>query len=208
MLFCKTITAFQGYSLKSLFWNLLTWSLKMSVVDFNFNNVEGLALSCKWSFLVLPQLKSRRDVFFKKYVLRNFAKFTGKHLRQSLYFDKVAGMRTATLLKERLWNRCFRVNFAKFLRTPFLQKTSGGYFWKSQKNDMKFRKIKVNKSVHIAKWRQRYYKTLNNIFLDVPNHALKDVYMLNYGTIKNTKSSYYTGFFIINFFNHNTVESR
>ena len=208
MLFCKTITAFQGYSLKSLFWNLLTWSLKMSVVDFNFNNVEGLALSCKWSFLVLPPLKSRRDVFFKKYVLRNFAKFTGKHLRQSLYFDKVAGMRTATLLKERLWNRCFRVNFAKFLRTPFLQKTSGGYFWKSQKNDMKFRKIKVNKSVHIAKWRQRYYKTLNNIFLDVPNHALKDVYMLNYGTIKNTKSSYYTGFFIINFFNHNTVESR
>ena len=208
MLFCKTITAFQGYSLKSLFWNLLTWSLKMSVVDFNFNNVEGLALSCKWSFLVLPPLKSRRDVFFKKYVFRNFAKFTGKHLRQSLYFDKVAGMRTATLLKERLWNRCFRVNFAKFLRTPFLQKTSGGYFWKSQKNDMKFRKIKVNKSVHIAKWRQRYYKTLNNIFLYVPNHALKDVYMLNYGTIKNTNSSYYTGFFIINFFNHNTVESR
>ena len=200
MLFCKTITAFQGYSLKSLFWNLLTWSLKMSVVDFNFNNVEGLALSCKWSFLVLPSLKSRRDVFFKKYVFRNFAKFTGKHQCQSLYFDKVAGMRTATLLKERLWHRCFPVNFAKFLRAPFLQKTSGGYFWKSQKNDMKLRKIKVNKSVYIAKWRQRYYKTLNNIFLHVPNHALKDVYMLNYGTIKNTNSSYYIGFFIINFF--------
>ena len=33
--------------------------------------------------------------------------------------------RSATLLKKRLWRRCFPVNFAKFLRTPFLQNTSG-----------------------------------------------------------------------------------
>ena len=43
----------------------------------------------------------------KKGVLRNSAKFTGKHLRP------------ATLLKKRLWHRCFPVKFAKFLRTPF-----------------------------------------------------------------------------------------
>ena len=30
----------------------------------------------------------------------------------------------ATLLKKRLWRRCFPVNFAKFPRTPFLQHTS------------------------------------------------------------------------------------
>ena len=30
----------------------------------------------------------------------------------------------ATLLKKRLWRRCFPVNFAKFLRTPFLKNTS------------------------------------------------------------------------------------
>ena len=30
-----------------------------------------------------------------------------------------------TLLKKRLWYRCFPVNFGKFLRTPFLQNTSG-----------------------------------------------------------------------------------
>ena len=29
------------------------------------------------------------------------------------------------LLKKRLWHRCFPVNFAKFLRKTFLQKTSG-----------------------------------------------------------------------------------
>ena len=32
---------------------------------------------------------------------------------------------SATLLKKRLWHRCFPVNFAKFLRTPFSQNTSG-----------------------------------------------------------------------------------
>ena len=31
----------------------------------------------------------------------------------------------ATLLKKRLWHRCFPVNFEKFLRALFLQKTSG-----------------------------------------------------------------------------------
>ena len=40
-------------------------------------------------------------MFCKKYFLRNFAKFTGKHLCQSLFFNKVAGS-------------------AKFLRTTFL----------------------------------------------------------------------------------------
>ena len=34
-------------------------------------------------------------------------------------------LRPATLLKKRLWQRCFCINFAKFLRTPFLQDTSG-----------------------------------------------------------------------------------
>ena len=43
----------------------------------------------------------------KKDVLRNFKKFTGKHLCKSLFFNKAAGL------------RCFSVNFAKFLRTPF-----------------------------------------------------------------------------------------
>ena len=47
---------------------------------------------------------------------RNFTKFTGKHLCQSLFFNKVA--------KKRLWHRCFPVIFVKFLRTPFLQTTS------------------------------------------------------------------------------------
>ena len=31
-------------------------------------------------------------MFCKEGVLRNFAKFTGKHLRQTLFFNKVAGL--------------------------------------------------------------------------------------------------------------------
>ena len=34
---------------------------------------------------------SRPDVFCEKGVLRNFAKFTGEHLCQSHFFNKVAG---------------------------------------------------------------------------------------------------------------------
>ena len=45
---------------------------------------------------------SRPEVFCKKGVLRNFTKFTGKHLCQSLFFNKVAGLWAATLLKKRL----------------------------------------------------------------------------------------------------------
>ena len=36
---------------------------------------------------------SRPEVFCKKDVLRNFTKFTGKHLCQSLFFNEVAGLR-------------------------------------------------------------------------------------------------------------------
>ena len=43
----------------------------------------------------------------------------------SLFFNKVAGLRTATLVKKRPWHRCFPVNFMKFLGIPFLQNTSG-----------------------------------------------------------------------------------
>ena len=34
-------------------------------------------------------------------------------------FLKIEGLRPATLLKKRLWHRCFPANFAKLLRTPF-----------------------------------------------------------------------------------------
>ena len=62
---------------------------------------------------------SRPEVYCKKGVLRNFTEFIGKHLRQSLFFNKNAGLRHVTLLKKRVWHRCFPVNFVKLVRTSF-----------------------------------------------------------------------------------------
>ena len=58
-------------------------------------------------------------MFCKKRFLRNFATFLKK---------RGSGLRPATLLKKRLWHRCFPVNFAKFLRTPFLPTRLGDCF--------------------------------------------------------------------------------
>ena len=88
--------------------------------DFTFNILNVRTL--------LNVRSSRLDVSCRKGVFRNFAKFTGKHLRQSLSFNKVAGLRPATLLKKRLRHRYFPVDFPKFLRIPSLQNTPGGCF--------------------------------------------------------------------------------
>ena len=72
-------------------------------------------------------------MFYKKGANRNFAKFTGKHLYQSLFFNKVAILSPATLLKKKLRRRCFPVNFAEFLRTPFSE-----YLWTTTSDRFKF----------------------------------------------------------------------
>ena len=77
---------------------------------------------------IITSQKQSPEVFYKKGVLKAFIKFAGKHLGQSLFFNKVESLRNATLLKKRLWHRCSTMNFAKFLRTPFLQNTFDGWF--------------------------------------------------------------------------------
>ena len=62
---------------------------------------------------------SHRRCSVKKGVFRNFAKFIGKHLRQRLFFNKVAGLRPATLLKKNLWHRCFPVSFCEISKNTF-----------------------------------------------------------------------------------------
>ena len=55
---------------------------------------------------------SRPEVFCKKCALRNFAKFTGKHLCQSLFFNK----------KENL-AQAFACEFCGISKNTFLHKT-------------------------------------------------------------------------------------
>ena len=85
-------------------------------------NLQRQSPEVSYKMMVLKILQNVQ--FCKIDVLKNLAKFTGKHLCQSLLFNKIAAL-CATSLKKRFWHRRFPVNFARFLRTPFLQNISG-----------------------------------------------------------------------------------
>ena len=65
---------------------------------------------------------SRSEVFCKKGVLRNFAKFTEKHLCQSLFFNKVADWGLA-LLKKITLAQVFSCEFCQISKNTFSYKT-------------------------------------------------------------------------------------
>ena len=85
-------------------------------------NLQRQPPEVSYKMMVLKILQNVQ--FCKINVLKILAKFTGKHLCQSLLFNKIAAL-SATSLKRRFWHRRFPVNFARFLRTPFLQNISG-----------------------------------------------------------------------------------
>ena len=55
----------------------------------------------------------------KKGVLRNFTEFTGKHLCQSLFFNKVAFLRLATLLEKETLAQVFFCKFCEVSKNTF-----------------------------------------------------------------------------------------
>ena len=65
--------------------------------------------------------KVRKSTYQSSLALSNFIRFP--YVVLNILFGKVAfkiiSLRPATLLKKRLWHKCFPVNFVKFLRTPF-----------------------------------------------------------------------------------------
>ena len=76
---------------------------KISLLKSLFNEAAGFLKAQVFFFVNIT--KFFRKPFLENLtatvedVLRNFAKYTGKHLCQSLFFNKVAGQRPATLLK-------------------------------------------------------------------------------------------------------------
>ena len=97
--------------------NSESWKMK--------NCKKGTRKNTEIKNIVLLHLENSRsshlELFCQKGVLKNFAKFIRKHLCQRLFFNIVASLRPATILKKRLWHRYFPVNFAKFLRTVFVK---------------------------------------------------------------------------------------
>ena len=70
------------------------------------------------------QQKQPPEVFYKKAVLKSFTTFTEKHMCWSLFLI-ICRQKSCKFIKKRLQHRCFPDNIEKFLRTPFLQSTSG-----------------------------------------------------------------------------------
>ena len=92
---------------------MLQWKMNVKKPGKRFSRKFFLSkpLQRKVSYLLILEAVVQR-CSVRKGVLRNFTKLTGKHLCQCLFFFP-----------------CFPLNFVKFLRTPFLQNTSGGCFY-------------------------------------------------------------------------------
>ena len=79
--------------------------------------------------LYLHRQKQSPQVFCKKGVHRNFAKFTKYSCARDSFLVKLH-LRDATLLKKSPCHWCFSVNFEKFLRTPFFKTPLDDCFYK------------------------------------------------------------------------------
>ena len=79
-------------------------------------------ISCDY---VNTHQKQPPEVFCKKRCSYKFCKIHRKTPVPEYLFNKVVYLGPATLIKKRLWHRCFPVTFVKFLRTSILENTSG-----------------------------------------------------------------------------------
>ena len=92
-------------------------------------------------------------------------------LCQSLFFKKVANPRSATLLKKRLWQRCFPVNFTKFSRTPIFKSISGWLL-------LKLKDVKLYVTISTNQYLNRVYyerKRLFQVWTSVFTHWAKTI---------------------------------
>ena len=66
---------------------------------------------------------TRPEVFCIKGALKNFAKFTGKHLCQSPLFNKVAGPQACNFTKKETLEQVFSCEFCEIFKNTFFYRT-------------------------------------------------------------------------------------
>ena len=104
---------------------------------------------------------SRQEEFREKDVLRNFTKFTWKDLCQSLFFNKVACLRPAALLKTRLIDFCsWKMYYSQFVSSRYSnywvdEKRWRNHCWKFWDGTTKYSKryILLEKDLKRASWK-------------------------------------------------------
>ena len=103
----------------------VAFSLKRLVILFNSQFIRFFNPSTKWicTMNCTSIQKQPSEMFCKKEVLENFTKFIGKHLRQSLFFNKVASVRLTTLLEKRLCTALVSCEFCEHFKNTFFQRT-------------------------------------------------------------------------------------
>ena len=71
--------------------------------------------------------RSHQRCSMKKGVLRNFTKFTGKHLCQSFFFNKAVGLglRACNVIKKETQAQAFSCECCEISKNTFLQNTTG-----------------------------------------------------------------------------------
>ena len=80
-----------------------------ALINMNLGHSEAIARRCSIKMMLLKFLQNSQE---------------NTCVRVS-FLIKLQVSASVTLLKKRLWHSCFPVNFAKFLRKPVLQSTSG-----------------------------------------------------------------------------------
>ena len=79
-----------------------------------------------WLHVNLKTIRSSHQrCFVRKDALRNFAKFTGNHLWQGLFFNKVVGVHACNFIKKEALAQVFSCEFCKTSENIFLQNSSG-----------------------------------------------------------------------------------
>ena len=114
---------FANFTRKHLYWSLFLIKLQIWRLanllrrDFNTGAMRKKLQKQSFAHILQKRCSSKFREFHRKIPVLKFL------------FNKVAGLKTCNFIKKRLQHRCFRVKFAKYLRTSFLRNTSSGYSW-------------------------------------------------------------------------------
>ena len=76
-----------------------------------------------WYYILIPKAVAQMCHFKKEFL--EISQNSQENICARVSFLIKSQVWPTTLLKIRLWHKCFPVNFAKFLRTRFLQNTGG-----------------------------------------------------------------------------------
>ena len=79
-----------------IFTTFLCFQFERAKISKKTHKILSCPLRSIYMLLLTKIRSSLPEVFYKNGVLRNFAKFTGKHLCQSIFLNKVAGLRHHT----------------------------------------------------------------------------------------------------------------